>query len=611
MSCRRRKRNTINALRFEASLLDNLADLGETLSSGTYKPSRSVCFVAKQPKHRAIFAADFRDRVVHHLLVPWIEKIFEPKFIHDSYACRKDKGTHAAVERLKHFMNRVTKGGRVEAWFIQLDIRSFFMSMDREILLGILEKNIRKASISKIPLHPPLLKGETTCKQYVSLDPTLEKGETTCKQYVNLDPTLEKGETTCKQYVSLDPTLEKGGEGGFSFALLRLAETIVRQDCTQNFYKGAPRLLERIPPHKSLFHIPEGKGLPIGNLTSQFFGNVYLNELDQFVKHELKIKFYLRYVDDFILMDTDREQLLALKERIAAFLQERLALELKTSTTLKRVSEGANFLGYVARRDYVLVRNRVVGNLKARLRLFEEEMVERGIKCTIAPLMTHYKIPPHLPLPKGGINPSLAKRGEGRFSEGDYSRIHLRKDTVRQLRQTFASYLGQFKHANSYKLTRSLFENFAYLKDIFTLDDEGRLKPLYEPQFEPATLRGQYKWVMKQYPDFCIFFQVGRFCEFYGEQAERYGKFFGLKIRRETPLTLTPSTPLRACISPKGRGRDVGPLCGFPVRYLKEFKTKVLNAGLPYVVVGERGFYPTGLKKRVITEIFKYVRREL
>jgi retron-type reverse transcriptase len=142
-SCRRRKRNTINALRFEASLLDNLVSLGETLADGTYKPFRSVCFVAKQPKHREIFAADFRDRVVHHLLVPRIEKVFEPKFIHDSYACRKGKGTHAAVERLKSFMNRISKGGRVPAWFMQFDIKSFFMSIDRELLLRILARHIR------------------------------------------------------------------------------------------------------------------------------------------------------------------------------------------------------------------------------------------------------------------------------------------------------------------------------------------------------------------------------------------------------------------------------------------------------------------------------------
>ena len=111
MSCRKRKRNTINALRFEAGLLDNLVTLRESLAGGTYQPFRSVCFIAKQPKHREIFAADFRDRVLHHLLVPQLERVFEPKFIHDSYACRKGKGTHAAVARLRSFMNRITKGG--------------------------------------------------------------------------------------------------------------------------------------------------------------------------------------------------------------------------------------------------------------------------------------------------------------------------------------------------------------------------------------------------------------------------------------------------------------------------------------------------------------------
>ena len=85
--------------------------------------------------------------------------------------------------------------------------------------------------------------------------------------------------------------------------LMDLASLIIRNDCTDDFiYKGDPRLLQAIPPHKSLFHIPDGKGLPIGNLTSQFFGNVYLNELDQFVKHELKVKYYLRYVDVFVLL---------------------------------------------------------------------------------------------------------------------------------------------------------------------------------------------------------------------------------------------------------------------------------------------------------------------
>ena len=594
LSCRRRKRNTINTLRFEASLLDNLIDLREALTGGGYTPSRSVCFIAKQPKLREIFAADFRDRVVHHLLVPRIEAIFEPKFIHDSYACRKGRGTHAAVARLREFMNRVTKRGRVAAWFMQLDIRSFFMSMDRRILLNILARHIR------------------------------------------------------------DPRL------------LELAEIIVRNDCTRDYvYKGDPRLLDGIPAHKSLFHIPPGKGLPIGNLTSQFFGNVYLNELDQFVKHELKAKFYLRYVDDFVLLHTNRETLLDYRVRIAAFLAERLALELKPDMTLKRVSEGADFLGYIVRPDYVLVRSRVVGNLRARLRSFRDELVAR--------------------------------------EDSDCLHLHLHEEPVQRLRQTLASYLGHFKHANAHRLTRCLFAKYPYLKELFTLaasdceppvypspdasrhplprrgegfplvdisanlhrnspvflpplqgegrvgdgvrhrnsasyrksphpppdlplegggtkspklavmpmvgmthpergprvdlrgrrrrDDERivpKIQPLYEPLSAPSCLKDQYEWAARCYAGYCVFFQVGRFCEFYGEQAERHGRFFGLEIR------------------PTGRLKRVQ--CGFPLRCLKGFKKRAYRAGRSYVVIGERGYYASGLKKRVVTELCRFER---
>ena len=73
--------------------------------------------------------------------------------------------------------------------------------------------------------------------------------------------------------------------------------------------KGDPALFQLIPPHKSLFKVPKNQGLPIGNLTSQFFANIYLNELDQFAKHQLKIKYYLRYVDDLLMLHQNPKQL--------------------------------------------------------------------------------------------------------------------------------------------------------------------------------------------------------------------------------------------------------------------------------------------------------------
>ena len=80
-----------------------------------------MCFFATRPKLREIFAADFQDRVVHYLLVDYLERLWEPIFIHDSYACRRGKGVHAGVARLQQFI-QVTADGTRPAWYLQLDI---------------------------------------------------------------------------------------------------------------------------------------------------------------------------------------------------------------------------------------------------------------------------------------------------------------------------------------------------------------------------------------------------------------------------------------------------------------------------------------------------------
>ena len=83
-----------------------------------------------------------------------------------------------------------------------------------------------------------------------------------------------------------------------------------------------------VPPEKSLFGTGGARGLPIGNLTSQFWANVYLNEVDQYVKRRLGVRHYLRYVDDMVLLDAERARLEDARDAIAAFLRERLALSL-------------------------------------------------------------------------------------------------------------------------------------------------------------------------------------------------------------------------------------------------------------------------------------------
>ncbi|WP_162532400.1 RNA-directed DNA polymerase [Candidatus Scalindua japonica] len=114
--------------------------------------------------------------------------------------------------------------------------------------------------------------------------------------------------------------------------------------------------MNKIPPHKSLFKVTKNKGLPIGNLNSQFFANIYLNLLDQFVKHQLKCRYYVRYCDDLLLLSRDREELIMWKDKIEIFLDDKPQLELRKSFKLQPVSNGIDFLGYIVRPDYLLVR---------------------------------------------------------------------------------------------------------------------------------------------------------------------------------------------------------------------------------------------------------------
>jgi len=364
LACRRNKRNTINALRFEINAEENILKLERELKTRTYRPSRSILFASRKPKLREIFAADFRDRVVHHVLVDYLERIYEPIFIHDSYACRKDKGTHAAVMRLQSFLRKVSKNGRARAHYLQLDVKDFFTSINKNILFGFMKKKISNKDI------------------------------------------------------------------------LWLTEKVLFHDPTESFIlRDRDNVINKIPPNKSLFGKSNLRGLPIGNLTSQFFANVYMNELDQFVKHSLKAKYYIRYVDDLVLLSDNLDILMKWRQDIEGFLAEKLSLGLHPKRRkLQPISNGIDFLGYITRRDYILVRRRVINNLRSRLRYFERND-ERVVIARS---------------PSGATRQSIFK---ARLLQ-PLSR--LRNDNRRACLQ---SYLSHFKWANTYRLAQSLTRN--------------------------------------------------------------------------------------------------------------------------------------------------------
>jgi retron-type reverse transcriptase len=307
IECRRHKRNTANARAFELDYESNLVTLLAEINSGSWRPGRSVTFVVDKPVKREIFAADFRDRVVHHLLIRKINPLLERDFIFDSYACRAGKGSHLGIARLGRFMRRCSANGTQDPWVLKLDIQGFFMSIDRQLLAERLTTFLSRC--------------------YDAPDREL---------VINLARTIALH----------DPTRH---------CLRR---------CPRSAWHG-------LPPDKSLFHTPAGHGLPIGNLTSQVFANFYLNSLDHFIKHSLGMRHYGRYVDDFVIVHHDRAVLAALVPRIRTFLQTDLGLTLHPRKLyLQPCRHGVPFLGMVVYPGHVAAGDRVKANFKSAVTVY-------------------------------------------------------------------------------------------------------------------------------------------------------------------------------------------------------------------------------------------------
>jgi hypothetical protein len=283
---RRNKRNTINQLRFEIDYEHHLLVLYEELINKNYKIRKSITFVVNYPVKREIFAADFRDRIIHHLIYNCINPFIDKQLIDSCYSCRTGKGTHYAVRQMAEFMKICSQNYTSDCYVLKLDIKGYFMSINKQILWNKLLKMLE-------PVGPEHLSGMSK-------------------------------ET-----------------------LLWLIDIVLWNDPTQScFIKGKRSDWRGLPATKSLFQMPKNCGLPIGNLTSQLFSNVYLNDFDHFVKAELGVEFYGRYVDDFVLILPDKKLLLETKEKINLFLKEDCKLELHPRKIyLQHYSKGFSFLG--------------------------------------------------------------------------------------------------------------------------------------------------------------------------------------------------------------------------------------------------------------------------
>lgn len=169
------------------------------------------------------------------------------------------------------------------------------------------------------------------------------------------------------RWISKMPLSEKEKE-----ILYFVCEKIITHNPTQNVvFTDNKELLKKVPPHKSYFNNPPGVGLPLGNLTSQFFANIYLHELDWYVKQHLKVRYYFRYVDDFVILGKNISELQEVLKSIKEFLQEELHLELHTQKIrIQPIKNGIDFCGYVVWPRSIIVRKRIIKQMNKKINFF-------------------------------------------------------------------------------------------------------------------------------------------------------------------------------------------------------------------------------------------------
>lgn len=224
---RKNKRTTANALAFEVDYEEKLFNLYEEIINREYKIGQSICFIVNKPVKREIFAADFRDRIVHHLIFNYINPIFEKHFIKDIYSCRIGKGTAFGIKRVDHFIRSVSENYQKDCWILKLDIKGYFMAIDRDILYKKIELKLKAVENAEFDVD----------------------------------------------------------------LMLYLIRAVVFYMPTQNFrLKGKRQDWIGLPKSKSLFFSAKGRGFPIGNLTSQLFGNIYLDEIGSFGARKIRDK---------------------------------------------------------------------------------------------------------------------------------------------------------------------------------------------------------------------------------------------------------------------------------------------------------------------------------
>ena len=365
---------TADQQEFELNLESELVSLTNELHSRTYHPRPGICFIIRDPKQREVFAAHFRDRVVHHLYYEYTHSLFERTFIADTYSCIDGRGTHFGIHRLEHHIRSVSQNYRRPCYVLKVDVKGYFMHINRERLYQI------------------------------------------CMETLDKMRSREIGSYAAKPHSPIGGNKPWEAEHDYELVSYLTKIFTLHNPIADSRRRGSAENWRGLPPSKSLFFSPEGCGLPIGNLTSQLFSNVYMNRFDQFCKRQLHCRHYGRYVDDAFVVSEDREWLRSLVPLMRRFLKDELHLQLHPDKVRINSSLlGVAFLGAYLKPWRTYVNSDTARRIRKKVRMLDTELCSpqrlRSAMSSFAGVFSHWKSWQVCEKALCASNPALLRKG--------------------------------------------------------------------------------------------------------------------------------------------------------------------------------------------------------
>ena len=320
---RKNVRNKNKIYKFEEYYSLNISKIKEVFDSGKYDVGKYNIFLIREPKYRIIMSQNIFDKVINHIVARKFLYVLDKVLIDSNIATRKNRGTSLGVKFIRKYLNKLDG----DIYALKFDISKYFYNIDHEVLIDLVKDKIKDKRVSDILVKII----NSTDDEYVN--------ECICKLKENEISKVKRSNLNDKE------------------KLKRINE------------------IERIPIYK------KGKGLPIGNMTSQILAIFYLNNLDHFIKEKLYIKYYIRYQDDGILLSNDKEYLRYCLGEISNFILD-YGLCLNDKTKIIKVSkEGLDFLGFRFYKGYTKIRSKNMKRFKRKIKLYKKGIIGGNFIC--------------------------------------------------------------------------------------------------------------------------------------------------------------------------------------------------------------------------------------